>query len=727
MFLKDYQLSSLKQDLPAGLVAALVTVPIAMGYAEVAGLPAVYGLYGSVVPVLIFVLLSSSPRVLLGVDAQPAAMTGILLLSMGVTLESREAMALVPAVTMVTALILLIFSLARAGRAVKFVSAPVMAGFGSGVCVEIILMQVPRLFGGRPGVGEGPELVHHIWKELMTSFNDVSLLLGVGTVLIILICQFVAPRLPAAVLLMVAGILMTRVIGVQEMGVQVLPRVSPGFPAPSMPDLSVLSGSLEEILTTSFSIALVITAESLLTTGTFAFKYGEKVDNNRELLAYGLANMGAALFGSPALIVSVSRTNMLDRVGTKSQMTSFISGLTMLLILLFGTGHIHWLPVPVLTGIVIAALISSTEFDLAVKLKRMDKVEFWIFWVVFATVLFFGAVRAVAVGLTLSFATYIIRSSNPPKAFLGVLPGQYGFHSIGKEKGVLPIRGVVIYRFSSALFFANCEQFQRDIEEAIQPDTKAVIIEASGIGSIDVTAAERLEGLYHSLKKRGVRLFVTGHRKAVNDQLRTFGCEEIFRDGGIYRTVTAALARLGMEPPYPTAAPEEGARRGNRLINDYEWAYGDEAGDKLMALARRLTEETRDGKPLTLEAMQKAEKETFGSEWAVMDEESVLDLLEMQLAVMAEKGEITQDRLAGLEQCLADAHARLDVQQARLGQELLFSALMMRREREADFQASHPEAWAMLQGEREKHRELLYRDHPEVLALIDRLDKERRT
>ena len=184
--MKNISFKTAKNDIIAGIIVALVSIPISMGYAQIAGLPAAYGLYGSLIPVLIYAFTTTSPQFVFGVDATPAVLVGGTLSALGITSGSEEAMKLVPVITFVVAIWLLIFSLIKAGRIVNYISTPVMGGFISGIGITIILMQVPKLFGGSAGTGELIELGIHIWGQLQY-FNVLSAVLGFGTVVIILV------------------------------------------------------------------------------------------------------------------------------------------------------------------------------------------------------------------------------------------------------------------------------------------------------------------------------------------------------------------------------------------------------------------------------------------------------------------------------------------------------------------------------------------------------------
>ena len=325
--IRPYEWKNLPKDLLAGLVIMAVSIPISMGYAQIAGLPAVYGLYGSVFPILLFALFSTSPQFIFGVDAAPAALVGSALVSLGIDGGSREALAAVPMLTFFVAVWLLVFYLCRAGKLVNYISAPVMGGFISGICTTIILMQVPKLFGGKAGVGELSELLEHIW-ESRTVFHLPSLLLGVGALVILLVSKKIIPKFPMAVLLMALGAIGTVVFQLEDLGIQTLAAVKPGLPAWSIPDFG--SVPLKEAVTVSLSVAVVIMAETLLAENSFAQKNRYRINDNQEILAFAMGNLIASFTGCCPINGSVSRTAMGEQYQAKTQLTGIVAGLSMI-------------------------------------------------------------------------------------------------------------------------------------------------------------------------------------------------------------------------------------------------------------------------------------------------------------------------------------------------------------------------------------------------------------
>lgn len=572
--LKGYKREYLLKDIFAGLIITAVSIPISMGYAEIAGLPAVYGLYASVLPILVFALFSTSPQFIFGVDAAPAAIVGGMLSSAGIAAGTQEAEAFVPLVTLFTACWLLIFAFMRAGKIVEFISTPVMGGFVSGICFTIVLMQVPKLFGS-------------------------------GALAILLISRKLIPRFPMAIVIMAAGACLTAFCYIDEYGVKMLSAVEPGLAPLSFPDLG--AGDFTHALGTSLTVALVIMSESLLASHNFASRNGYKLRDNQEIFAYAAGNFASCLVGGCPVNGSVSRTAMGEQFGGKTQLMSAVAGAGMVLVLLFATPLISYLPVPVLTAIVISALLGVIEFDLAVRLYKICRPEFYIFLGAFLGVLVLGTIYGVVIGIVLSFVAVIRRAMNPERAVLGYIPGRRGFHNMKRNSHAHAIEHTVIYRFSGSLFFANVKILRDELESYIKPDTRFVILDAGGIGSIDLTAAEALDEIYRDLNRRGKKFYITEHIENVNDQLRAYGAGHLIEEGAVRRTITAALRDTGIQKPYPleelgrtwvSLSIEETDAEEDNSLQEYAWAFGEDAERQIQENVRRILENIRSADDL---------------------------------------------------------------------------------------------------------------------------------
>lgn len=582
--LKNYDRKNLIKDIIAGIIIMAVSIPISMGYAQIAGLPAVYGIYGSVFPILAFALFSTSPQFIFGVDAAPAALVGSALLSLNIELGSDEAIAAVPVMTFFVAVWLLAFYFMKAGKLVNYISAPVMGGFITGICTTIILMQIPKIMGGTSGTGEFFELAEHTF-ETGKHINIPSVIMGVIALVILLVSKKLIPKFPMAVVLMFAGTIITLNMPIRDWGINTLSAVESGLPKWSIPDFSIIS--IQQTITISLSVAVVIMAETLLAENSFAQKNNYRINDNQEILAFSVGNFMAAFTGCCPINGSVSRTAMGEQYQAKTQLTGIVAGLSMIVLLICGTGFIGYLPIPILTAIVISALLGATEFDLAARLWKLSRTEFLIFVGAFLGVLLLGTINGVLIGIILSFTEMIIRTSKPSRCFLGIQPGHRHFRDLKEGNQIHAIEGVIIYRFSSNLFFANVGVLQRDIEDSIKPDTKAVILDASGIGSIDITAADRLAMLYKSLKEKGIRFYMTEHIAKVNEQIRTLGLGYMIEEGRVRRTIHIALKDMGIARPYPLEGGIENEersasrKRADNKVQEFVWAFGAESEEQI--------------------------------------------------------------------------------------------------------------------------------------------------
>lgn len=639
--LRNYKIEYLGKDVMAGLIIAAVSIPIAMGYAQISGIPPVYGLYGSMLPIILFAMFSTSRQFIFGVDAAPAAIVGAAVSALGIPAGSSQAMEYVPAIALLAGLWLLLFYLLHADRIVDFISVPVMGGFISGIAVTIILMQVPKLLGGTAGTGELPELLHHL-AGAASRISWPSLLLGTVSLVILILGKKLIPKFPMAVAVMAAGVALTQLFHIQDFGVALLDEVQPGLPGLSFPDFSRIS--LTQAAGRGLMVAVVIMAETLLAENNFASRNGYRLNDRQEILACAAGNLGAALTGCCPVNGSISRTSMNEQYGGNTQAVSLAAGLFMGLILLGATGFIGCLPVPVLTAIVISALLNVVEVHLAVRLYRVSRQEFLIFMAAGAVVLLLGTIYGVVAGILLSFVAVILKATNPPRAFLGMIPGKSSFYSLEQNRFACPLEGVIIYRFSENLFFANIKILQTDIEHSLKENTEAVILDAGAVSSLDITAADGLESLARSLARRGIRFYITGHMEAVNEQMRKLGIGHLIEQGMVRRTICAALHDMGLKEPFPLELPDDekilaGMRAYHLLsaqeeasLEEFRWAFGSGAVSQIEKTVRQVMEQIHGISDLeNLSEKGPEEKLRFWHALEPLDEDELLWQMELHM------------------------------------------------------------------------------------------------
>lgn len=703
--LKNYKKEYLKKDIFSGIIMAAVSIPISMGYAQIAGLPAVYGLYGSVFPILFFALFSTSKQFIFGVDAAPAAIVGAALVSLGIESGSKEAMQYVPVIALLTGLWLLLFYFLKAGRIVDFISTPVMGGFISGIALTIILMQIPKILGGKAGSGELPELAHHIF-ETCKEINWLSVVLGVGALVILRLAGKLIPKFPMAIVIMAVGVIATLLFHVDERGVVLLDAVESGLPKFHMFQFAGIDWT--QAAGRSLMIAAVIMSETLLSENNFALKNGYKIDENKEILACSMGNLAAACVGCCPVNGSISRTSMNEQYEGKTQAVSITAGAVMAVVLVCATGFIGYLPVPVLTAIVISALMNVVELHLAIRLFKVSRNEFYIFVAACISVLFLGTIYGVVIGLLLSFIAVVLRATNPPRTFYGMIPGKEVYYDLKRNRNAYPIKNTIIYRFSENLFFANIKIFQSDIESSIKEDTKVVIVDAGAVNSIDITAADRLEMMAKNFDKQGIHFYITEHSENVNEQMRSLGIGHLIEEGKVRRTILAALHDAGIPSPCPLEIPEKvhavheamvPAEEENTL-EEFAWAFGDDAVEEIEKRVHQVMEQLH--KLPDLERLAELGIEEKLKNWhslGAIDEDEILRRMELHLDELPEN--LRGDRKVILQ--------LIEKRRRKIEQQLL---------------VYHPEIVEHLKKSRERLEKRLEKQNPEAARKLHKWEEE---
>lgn len=698
--LKNYNLRNLPGDIFSGIIIAAVSIPISMGYAQISGIPAVYGLYGSVFPILFFALFSTSKQFIFGVDAAPAAIVGSALSSLGIMAESPDAMNYVPMIALFAGLWLFLFYCLHADRMVDFISTPVMGGFISGISLTIILMQIPKLMGSSAGSGELPELLHHIFLATH-SISVLSLIMGLAALLLIRIGKKLFPKLPMSLVIMLLGILSTTCFHVQDHGVMLLQAVEPGLPTLLIPKFGEVS--LIQAAGRGLMVAVVIMAETLLAENNFAFKNDYKLNDRQEILACAAGNISSALVGCCPVNGSISRTSMNEQYGGSSQAVSLTAGIVMAILLSGFTGFIGYLPVPLLTAIVISALMDVVEIHLAVRLYKVSRNEFYIFMAACVSVLFLGTIYGVVIGILLSFVAVILKATNPPRSFRGIIPGKEAYYDLSRNLHAYPIRHVVIYRFSENLFFANVKIFQEDLESSIKEDTTTVILDASSINSIDITAADRLEAIASSMQKRGIHFYITEHASTLNDQMRALGIGHLIKEGCVRRTILAALNDTGIQKPYDLEIPEAEKKLAEirsqvhlpaeeeNTLEEFAWAFGNDTVEELEKATHQIIEHLHqmpDVERLSAEGLQK-QLDNWHSLGA-LDEDEILRRIELHIDELPQ--ELHKDHRHILD--------LIEKRRSRIHEKIL---------------EEHPELSARLEQNRRRLEERLEKQNPEAM------------
>ena len=536
--LKGYELSDLPHDIIAGLIIAALSIPIAMGYAQIAGLTPVYGLYASILPAVVFALTTSTRSIVFGLDSAAVAVTGGVVAGAGVMLGSEQAFEIMPMLTALVALFLLLFAFTRAGKLVHYVPEPVMNGFILGISITIIAHQLPKLLGIEgfdplslfdPSSGFNFAAL----SALVADIHTPTVALSAFSLFTLFLIGKYASKLPGALIVLAFGMLFSMAFGLESQGVVVLGDMPEGFPGLVVPQITGLG--VVVMVGGAFSIAITIAIESLLTLNTFCMQEGERPHGDRELVSLAVGNVASSLIGCPPCSASLSRTAAAKASGGTSQVASVIGALTIGAFVLVLAPHLRHLPQPVLASIVVYAMVQVVDFSTIARYAKNVRIEFVVLLVVACTVVLFGAIAGVAVGLTVSLITQYFRSRATGDQKL------VGFE--GGTTSSIPIipENMKIYYLNGFLSFSNIDRELAIVREGITDGIDTVILEISGVTNLDATATEMLRRFIRSLRDQEVSVRVVRSLALANDQYTRYELRRVMKRVNVYPTVQSAI------------------------------------------------------------------------------------------------------------------------------------------------------------------------------------------
>lgn len=518
-WLPGYNLTTFKKDLPAGLTVGIMLIPQGMAYALIAGLPAVFGLYAALLPQIIYAILGTSRQLAVG----PVAMDSLLVASgLGALsisgIEEYVSMAIFLAFAM--GVIQLLLGLLKMGFLVKFLSKPVISGFTSAAAIIIGLSQLKHLLGVDIERSNKIQELAVNTSKVIADTNFVTLGLGIGGVLLILAIKKWFKKIPAALVVVVAGILITYLFHLDTYQVKIVGEVPSGLPSFGLPTAS--SDRLVELLPIAATLALIAFMEAISVAKAIEEKHDDyKVDPNQELVALGASNIFGSLLKSYPVTGGFSRTAVADQAGAKTGMAAIISAIVVLLTLLFLTPLFYYLPKTLLASIIMVAVYGLIDFKYPRKLWSYGKEEFILLLVTFVTTLTIGITIGIGVGVLLSMLILVHRTSKPHTAELGKIKGTNLLRNIDRfNNKAEKIEGVLILRFDAQLYYGNKDYFKSEILTRIekkQPQT--FILNARSINYIDSTGMLELIKVIEEVKKRGVRFIIADAIGPIRDLL----------------------------------------------------------------------------------------------------------------------------------------------------------------------------------------------------------------
>ncbi|WP_063683941.1 SulP family inorganic anion transporter [Bradyrhizobium stylosanthis] len=567
--LRRYEAAWLPHDVFAGVVLATMLVPVGIAYSVASGLPGIYGLYATIVPLLAYALFGPSRILVLGPDS---ALAGILLgvitpLAAG---DPMRAVTLAGMMAIVSGLACILAGVARLGFVTELLSKPIRYGYMNGIALTVLISQLPKLLGFSIE-GEGP--LRSLWaiaKAILDGqINWVAFAIGFATLATIILLK--NTKLPGILIAVVAATIVVGMLGLGTgYGVKVLgplPQGLPGFAVPWITQSDIIP-----VLLGGCAIAMVSFADTSVLSRSYAARLGMRVDPNQEMVGLGAANLATGFFQGFPISSSSSRTPVAEAAGARTQLTSVIGALAIALLLLVAPSLLEHLPTAALAAVVIASAIGLFEVADLKRIYRIQRWEFWLSIVCFVGVAVLGVIPGIGLAIALAIIEFLWDGWRPHSAILGRAQGVKGYHDITRYPAARRVPGLVLFRWDAPLFFANAEFFRERVLDAISTSPTPVrwlVVAAEPVTSVDVTACDVVAELDQTLTAQGIEFCFAELKDPVKDKLKRFGLFAQLGEHYFFPTIGVAVSRY-LE------------------INNVEWNdWEDQAEDGIEPLAGR--------------------------------------------------------------------------------------------------------------------------------------------
>ncbi|WP_017726107.1 SulP family inorganic anion transporter [Halalkalibacterium ligniniphilum] len=543
-WITNYKKSDLSGDMTAGLIVAIMLIPQGMAYAMLAGLPPVIGLYASTVPLIIYALFGTSRQLAVG----PVAMVSLLVLTGVSTIAepgTDEYLSLVLLLMLMIGLIQFLMGVLRLGFLVNFLSHAVISGFTSAAAIMIGLSQLKHLLGVNL---EADKDVFKIVLESMsrvTEIQPIAFSIGVVSILLLIVLKKYVPKVPGPLVVVGLSILTVYVLQLQQAGVKIVGDVPKGLPSLSLPLFSI--ESVVALLPIALTISFIGFMESIAMAKAIAAKEKYKVAPNKELVGLGLANIGGSFFSGYPVTGGFSRSAVNYQAGARTPLASMITAVLILFTLLFFTGLFYYLPNAVLAAIIMVAVYSLIDLKEARHLFKIRSIDGWTWVITFIATLTIGIEQGILIGVAFSLLVFIGRSAYPHVAELGYVKEKNVFRNIHRYPEAQIDPEVMIFRIDASLYFANMNFLEDTLCKRVveKPHVKWVLLDFSGVNSIDAVAIHSLEEIMESCGKGDIHFLFAGVKGPVMDVLKKAGWETKYGNKLEHASIEQALTAIG--------------------------------------------------------------------------------------------------------------------------------------------------------------------------------------
>ena len=530
--------SRITADVLAGITLAAVSIPVALGYAKIAGMPVVTGLYTLVFPMAAFAVFGSSRHLVVGADSATAAILGAAIVRVAAA-GSPQYVRLAGLAALLAGGLLLLARLARLGFLANFLSRTVLVGFLTGVGIQVAARQLPDMLGVTVADTSTPGRLLGLARVLPRA-DLADLAVAAGVIAIVLTARAINRKIPGLLIAVIAAIVVSRAANLPAHGVAVLGPLPRGLPHLALPALGWHDAAA--LIGTAVSLFVVILAQSAATSRAYAEKYEEAFSQDTDLIGLGAANVAAALSGTFVVNGSPTQTQVTDSAGGRSQLAQVTTGVVVLVVLLLLTGLLASLPIAALAAVVFLIAIGLIDIRGMRSILACRRHEFSIALLTAAAVVVLGVEEGIALAVAISIVDHLRHTSHPRSSVLVKSPAGH-WQPVQVQPGVRTEEGLVVYRFGSSLYYANASRLIDEVIGLAAQGTplRWLVLDAAAIGDVDYTAAVALLRAIEHLRKRHVRFAVSSALAPVRMQLDRYSISAALGPGGYYDTPGEAL------------------------------------------------------------------------------------------------------------------------------------------------------------------------------------------
>ncbi|WP_424355576.1 SulP family inorganic anion transporter [Methanobacterium sp. MBAC-LM] len=543
---RSYDKEWLRPDIIAGITVGAFTIPEAMAYVSLAGLPPEIGLYSAMIALLVYMIFGTSKQLSIGPTSTISILVGSTIGSL-MAVNTGQYFMMASLVAVMVGILALISWALRLGFIIKFISKTVLTGFLAGLALYIASGQLPTLLGIPGGSGTFFNRMYYLFMHI-NQVNPATLIIGIGGILFLILATKKFPKLPNTLFLVLGSIAVVTLANLASLGVKIVGSLPQGLPAMIIPDPALIDINI--LITLAVTVFLVSYVEGYIFASEYAAKNNYKVDKNQELLALGASNVAVGLFQGLPIGGTLSRTAVADESGAKTQLAGGVSGLVLLLVLVLFTGIFYNLPQAILAAIVLYVIRGLVDIPHFRKIYNFNKIEFTVAVVTLLTVLFIGALEGIVIGVILSVISLLKNMYNPHIAILGRIPGTVQYLDIKRRPEAEIASHTLIVRVDGSQIFLNTENVKNTIIDLVDgkyKDTKLFVLDFEATSFIDYSGIEMLEELVDELKSRGIKVKAANVYGPLRQSIKKTRLEQEIMESKFCLTIDQCIKRWEKE------------------------------------------------------------------------------------------------------------------------------------------------------------------------------------